>query len=191
MLKKYHQRNEHRIENDDESENISESEVSKDDNRIEQLAAIACVIDDGINENSEFEIEDDKELLPLYSVKQKESVNDVVINPNLSSEQQDEVRSLLRDYKEIFSDVPKVTNLIEHKVELTEREPVRCKVYLTPYKMQEIVDKEIDDLLEMGVIGRSEAPYASPVVFVKKPDNTYRVCVNFIELNKITVFDVT
>jgi len=45
------------------------------------VAAIACVTDDGINENSEFEIEDDKELLPLYTVKQKESVNDVVINP--------------------------------------------------------------------------------------------------------------
>jgi len=57
-----------------------------------------------------------KELLPLYSVKQKESVNDVVINPDLSSEQRDEVRSLLREYKEIFSvsDVPKATNLIEH-----------------------------------------------------------------------------
>jgi len=35
------------------------------------VAAIACVVDDGINENSEFEIEDDKELLPLYTVKQK------------------------------------------------------------------------------------------------------------------------
>ena len=122
-------------------------------------------------------------------MKQKESVNDVVINTDLSSEQQDEVRSLLREYKEIFSDVPKVTNIIEHKVELTEREPVRCKVYPTPYKMQEIVDKEVDDLLEMGVIERSEAPYASPFVLVKKPDNTYRVCVNFKELNKITVFD--
>jgi len=102
-----------------------------------------------------------------------------VINPDLSSEQRDEVRSLLREYKEIFSDVPKVTNLIEHKVELTLREPVRCKVYPTPYKMQETVDKGIDDLLLMGVIERSEAPYASPLVLVKKPDNTYRVCVNF------------
>ena len=73
-----------------------------------------------------------------------------MINPDLSSEQQDKVRSLLRKYKEIFSDVPKVTNLIEHKAELTEREPVSCKVYPTPYKMQEIADKEIDDLLEMG-----------------------------------------
>jgi len=71
MLKKYHQRKEQRSGNDDESENISESEVNKDGNRIEQVAAIACVIDDGITENSEFEIEDDKELLPLYSVKHK------------------------------------------------------------------------------------------------------------------------
>ena len=117
---------------------------------IEQVAAIACVIDDGINENSEFEIEDDKELLPLYTVKQKESVNDVVINPDLSSEKQDEVRSLLREYKEIFSDVPNVTNLIRHKVELTQREPVRCKAYPTPYKMQEIVDKEIGDFFGNG-----------------------------------------
>jgi len=68
-----------------------ESEESKDDNRIEQVAAIACVIDDGMNENSEFEIEDDKELLPLYSVKQKESVNDVVIN--LISVQNDRMKS--------------------------------------------------------------------------------------------------
>ena len=51
------------------------------------------------------------------------------------------------------------------------------------------MDKEIDDLLEMGVIERSEAPYASPLILEKKRDNTYRVCVNFKELNKVTVFD--
>ena len=43
-------------------------------------------------------------------------------------------------------------------------------------------------MLRMGVIEHSEAPYASPLVLVKKPDETYRVCVNFKELNKITVF---
>ena len=42
---------------------------------------------------------------------------------------------------------------------------------------------------KLGVIERSEAPYDTPLVLVKKPDNTYRVCVNFKELNKITVFD--
>ena len=39
--------------------------------------------------------------------------------------------------------------------------------------MQEVINKEIDDMLAMGVIERSEAPYASPLVLVKKPDGTY------------------
>ena len=42
----------------------------------------------------------------------------------------------------------------------------------------------------MGIVERSEAPYASPLVLVKKPDDSYRVCVNFKDLNKITVFDL-
>ena len=41
----------------------------------------------------------------------------------------------------------------------------------------------------MGIVERSEAPYASPLVLVKKPDDSYRVCVNFKDLNKITVFN--
>ena len=55
--------------------------------------------------------------------------------------------------------------------------------------MQEIIDKEIDEMLRMGVIEHLESPYVSSLVLVKKPDETYRVCVNFKELNKIAVFD--
>jgi len=72
--------------------------------------------------------------------------------------------NILDEYSEIFSDVPRVTHLIEHKVELTETEPVKHKPYPIPYKMQEIIDKEIDEILRMGVIEHSEAPYASPLV---------------------------
>jgi len=50
MLKKYHRRKEQRIENYKESENIRESQVSEDGDRMEQVAAIACVIIDGISE---------------------------------------------------------------------------------------------------------------------------------------------
>jgi len=129
------------------------------------------------------------EALPLYNVRQKETVDDIIINPQLSAEQRNQVKGLLVEYKEIFYDVPKVTHLIEHKVELTESEPVKRKPYSIPYKMQEVIDKEIEDMLAMGIIERSEAPYASPLVLVKKHDGSYRVCVNFKDLNKITVFD--
>jgi len=126
--------------------------------------------------------------VPLYNLKQKETVKDVIINPERNTEQA-EIRQILNEYHDIFSDVPKVMNLIEHKVQLTETEPVKRKSYPIPYKLQKYIDKDIDDMLAMGMIERSEAPYASPSVLVKKADNTYRVCINFKGLNKITVFD--
>ena len=66
---------------------------------------------------------------------------------------------------------------------------MKRKPYPIPYKMQEVIDKEIEDMLAMGIIERSEAPYASPLVLVKKLDGSCRVCVNFKDLNKITMFD--
>ena len=45
------------------------------------------------------------------------------------------------------------------------------------------------DMINMGVIRESTSLYASPVVVVKKKDNTNRVCVNYRKLTKLTVFD--
>jgi len=90
--------------------------------------------------------------LPLYNVQQKETVDDVKINPDLSKQQTAVIKQLLTEYRQIFSDVPTVTHLVEHKVELTQTEPVRCKAYPTPYKMHAAVDKEIEDMTAMGVI---------------------------------------
>ena len=52
--------------------------------------------------------------------------------------------------------------------------------------MEKVISNEIDDMLAKGIIERPEAAYGSPLVLVKKPDRT---CVNFKELNKLTVFD--
>ena len=55
--------------------------------------------------------------------------------------------------------------------------------------MRESLRKDIADMIKMGVIRESSSPYASPVVVVKKKDNTNRVCVDYRKLNKLIVFD--
>ena len=75
----------------------------------------------------------DSDLMPLYNIVQKESVNDVAINPELNAKQINEVKSLLKEYSDIFTDVPKITYLAKHRVDLTQREPVRSKIYPVSY----------------------------------------------------------
>jgi len=165
MLKRYFYRN-----NDTASLTANKSQNNTAQNKesvsVEQAELVACVLED---KDTEEEVAvKDAETLPLYNFNQKETVKDVVINPELSAAQQNEIWELLDEYSELFSDVLRVTHLIEHKVELTETEPVKHKPYPIPYKMQEIIDKEIDEMLRMGVIEHSEAPYAPSLVLVKK-----------------------
>ena len=46
-----------------------------------------------------------------------------------------------------------------------------------------------NNMLKYGVIEPSTSPYNSPVVLVRKKDNTYRFCIDFRRLNAITKFD--
>ena len=175
--------------------NVSKASSNSDDNDVmnvnqdvdHQAASVACVIEEEVLD--EAMSGKDVEALPLYNVRQKETVDDVIVNPQLSAEQRNQVKDLLIEYKEVFSDVPGVTHLVGRRVELTESEPVKGRPCPVPCRMREVIDKEIEDMLAMGVIERSGAPYASPLVLVKKPDGSYRVCVNFKDLNGITVFD--
>ena len=78
-------------------------------------------------------------------------------------------------------------NLFEHHINLTTENPVRSKTYPLPYSIRKELKKDIDMMIKMGVIRESTSPYSSPVVVVKKKDNTNRVCVDYRKLNKLTV----
>jgi len=56
---------------------------------------------------------------------QKKTVRDVNINPELSEEQQAEVRALLDRCTDIFTVVPSITNVSEHVIQLNSTEPIK------------------------------------------------------------------
>ncbi len=62
-----------------------------------------------------------------------------------------------------------------------------------PYRLSESermeVRKIIDELLSHGIIRTSTSPFASPILLVKKKQGSYRMCVDFRELNAHTVKD--
>ena len=45
-------------------------------------------------------------------------------------------------YTEVFSDIPGKTDMIEHKIELTDNNPVRCRPYPLPYALRENLKKK-------------------------------------------------
>ena len=64
--------------------------------------------------------------------------------------------------------MPGRTDLILHDIKLLTSEPIRSKGYPVPFKAHDIMDSEINEMLELGVIEKSVSPYASPVVLVPK-----------------------
>ena len=165
------------------------------DTHAQGLLEIVCtgVIDSSIDRQDDGDVSEssvnEEELIELPEFQGKETVADMRINPELSATQLAEVSQLLEDFKDVLTDVPGETNLIEHEIKLVSDQPVRTKQYPLPFSMTETIKDETEKMLEMGIIEPSQSPYISPVVLVKKSDQSIRFCIDFRNLNKLTVFD--
>ena len=135
------------------------------------------------------EDDDNVDFLEIGRYDAKESVADVATGSNLTDEQRSEFMGLANQFASLITEAPGTTDLAQHHIKLTSDEPVRSRPYPVPYSMRESLKKDIADMIKMGVIRESDSPYASPVVVVKKKDNTNRVCVDYRKLNKLTVID--
>ena len=109
---------------------------------------------------------------------------------HLGPEEQAKLRSLLAEFPKLFSgdksDIGTVPN-IRHKIVTTTDSPVCTRQWRLPHSTQQVIRDECDKMLAAGVIEPSSSPWLSPVVLVKKPDGTIRFCIDFRNLNKVSV----
>ena len=136
-------------------------------------------------DNEDFPLDD----CTFPTAKKPESFRDVSISNTLMSEQRKEVETLMKQYPDVLSSLPGRTDQIQHDIKLLTSETIRTKGYSIPYKTRSVMETEIQDMLDLGVIEPSISPYSSPIVLVPKKDGSVRFCIDFRKLNKVTEFD--
>nr|GEX48115.1 hypothetical protein [Tanacetum cinerariifolium] len=67
--------------------------------------------------------------------------------------------------------------------------PVNIRPYWHPPTQKDAIESMVKELLEADVIKKSRSPFASPIVMVKKKDSSWRMCVDYRQLNKQTIKD--
>ncbi|GJQ98969.1 putative reverse transcriptase domain-containing protein [Tanacetum coccineum] len=97
------------------------------------------------------------------------------------------VKDFLYVFPEDLSGLPP-TRQVEFQIDLVPgAAPVaRVPYRLAPFEMKEL-SEQLKELSKKGFIRPSSSPWGAPVLFVKKKDGSFRMCIDYRELNKLTV----
>nr|GFB82219.1 putative reverse transcriptase domain-containing protein [Tanacetum cinerariifolium] len=81
-----------------------------------------------------------------------------------------------------------ITTKVEFQIDLIPgAAPIaRAPYRLAPSEMKEL-SNQLQELSDKGFIRPSSSPWGAPVLFVKKKDRSFRMCVDYQELNKLIV----
>ncbi|GJU96194.1 hypothetical protein Tco_1320950 [Tanacetum coccineum] len=98
---------------------------------------------------------------------------------------------IVRDFPDVFpEDLPDLppTRQVEFQIDLIPGAgPVAWVPYrLAPSEMKEL-SEQLKELFDKGFIIPNSSPWGAPVLFVKKKDGSFRMCIDYRELNKLTV----
>ncbi|GJY19228.1 putative reverse transcriptase domain-containing protein [Tanacetum coccineum] len=98
---------------------------------------------------------------------------------------------VVREFPEVFTeDLPGLPSVrqVEFQIDLIPglAPLARAPYRLAPLEMQEL-SNQLQELADKGFIRPSTSPWGAPVLFVKKKDGSFRMCIDYRELNKLTI----
>lgn len=98
-------------------------------------------------------------------------------------------QSLLDKYHDVFAE-PKgmpPPRSCDHQIPLLPgAQPFSIRPYRHAPALKDEIERQVKELLESGVVQPSTSPFSSPVILVKKRDQTWRLCVDYRHLNALS-----
>ncbi|KAL4342588.1 hypothetical protein GQ457_08G027580 [Hibiscus cannabinus] len=100
------------------------------------------------------------------------------------------LKPVLRELQEIFvepKDTPPIRSR-DHAIQLKEgAQPINLRPYRYSHQQKNEVERQIKEILSSSIIQNSKSSFASPCLLVKKKDGSWRLCVDYKQLNSVTV----
>jgi hypothetical protein len=104
-----------------------------------------------------------------------------------------DLQALLSKHQTLFSTpqgLPPSRGVHDHSIPLVPGSlPPNIRPYRHPFAQKNEIEKMVQEFLTVGVIHPSTSPYSSPVVMVLKKEGSWRMCLDFRALNKLTIKD--
>ena len=112
---------------------------------------------------------------------------------HLSGDQQTELTEMLLKHHPVFivepNELGKFKDVQAHIV-VSDPQPVRSPMYRYPEKAKAIISTMLEEMEEKDVIEPSTAAWLSPIVLVKKPDGSERMCLDYRKVNQHLQVDI-
>lgn len=100
-----------------------------------------------------------------------------------------EISQLVQQFKPVFDPPTSLppSRACNHSIPLIPgARPVFVRPYRYPPGLKDEIEHQVSDMLAQGIIQPSSSSFSSPVLLIKKKDDSYHFCVDFRQLNALT-----
>lgn len=151
-----------------------EAKIVTSTTKVGKICKVTEVLDDPLGK--------DEALDPLLQELYERSIE------GLSGEQAEKVKQLLMQNHSAFMKKDGRlgrTKVVTHQIDTGNARPIKQRPYRIPFHKRQEVQRQIDSMLEEGLISPSKSPWSSPIILVaKKEPGEFRLCVDYRKVNK-------